>query len=77
MCDRLSGFLLTSSVMVPERFEIGLKCKWRVDLRVISFASTKIYGVEEEPTSSKSTKGGPAAMSAALVPGRIRSVAPI
>jgi len=63
--------------MVPECFEIGLKCEWRVDLRKISFVSQKIHGLEEEPTSSKSTKGGPAAMSAALVPGRIRSVAPI
>jgi len=44
---------------------------------MISFVFKECHGLVEKPTSSKSTKGGPAAISAAFVPGRIRSVAPM
>lgn len=53
---------------------LELKCRIKLDEVSISFkfqvSSSK--GLKDKHTSPSGTRGGPAAMSAALVPGRIR-----
>ena len=63
------------SVVVVKGFKVLLELKWRVQL-----VDCKLSGDEgrfTRPTSAKGINGGPDAISAAFVPGRILRIAPL
>lgn len=65
--------LLAVGVLVPQGFEVDLKCERRVNLRIGQLGRLPDVRMRSKLTSSTGTRAGPRAKSAAVVPGRILS----
>lgn len=64
-------------MVVVECFQVFGELECRVDLYILLLVLPAATMKEQRHTSCKSIKGGPSWMSSALVPGRIRRLAPV